>query len=69
MGEETATDSARIREEIESLRQMTVGQLKEKYREVFREETRSNHKLFLFRRIAWRIQANAWGGLMGRLCW
>jgi len=28
---------------------------------VFGEETRSNHKQFLLRRIAWRIQANAWG--------
>jgi len=69
MGEETANDSARIREGIESLRQMTAGQLKQKHREVFGEDTRSNHKQFLFRRIAWRIQANAWGGLMGRLCW
>jgi hypothetical protein len=58
MGEETT----RIHDEIESLRQMSTGQLKEKYREVFGEETRSNHKQFLFRRITWRIQANAWGG-------
>jgi len=35
MGEETT----RIREEIESLRQMTTGQFKNKYREVFGEET------------------------------
>jgi hypothetical protein len=62
MGEETT----RIREEIEGLRQMTVGQLKAKHREVFGEETRSNHKQFLFRPIAWRIQANAWGGLSER---
>jgi hypothetical protein len=59
-------DSTRIHEEIESLRHMTVGKLKAKYREVFGEETRSNHKQFLFRRIAWRIQANAWGGLSER---
>jgi len=59
-------ETTRIHEEIESLRQMSVGQLKEKYREVFGEETRSNHKQFLFRRIAWRIQANAWGGLSER---
>ncbi|MCC7497090.1 MAG: DUF2924 domain-containing protein, partial [Bryobacterales bacterium] len=47
-----------IREEIEGLRNLTTGQLKEKYREVFGEQSRSNHKQFLFRRIAWRIQAN-----------
>ncbi len=55
-----------IREQIEGLRSLTTGQLKEKYREVFGEDSRSNHKQFLFRRIAWRIQANAWGGLSER---
>ena len=55
-----------VRKEIEALRHMTVGQLKEKYAEVFGEETRSRHKHFLFRRIAWRIQALADGGLSER---
>jgi hypothetical protein len=59
-------NSTAVREEIEALRHMTVGQLKEKYLEVFGESSRSNHKQFLFRRIAWRIQANAWGGLSVR---
>ena len=45
---------------------MTVGKLKDKYREVFGEDSRSNHKQFLFRRVAWRIQANAEGGLSER---
>jgi hypothetical protein len=45
---------------------MTVGQLKNKYEGVFGEASRSNHKQFLFRRIAWRIQANAMGGLSER---
>ena len=60
------TDSTRIREQIEALRSMTTAQLKGRYQEVFREVSRSNHKQFLFRRIAWRIQANAWGGLSER---
>ncbi|MBI1898472.1 MAG: DUF2924 domain-containing protein [Acidobacteria bacterium] len=55
-----------MREQIEGLRHMTVGQLKYKYLEVFGEESRSNHKQFLFRRIAWRIQANVEGGLSER---
>jgi Protein of unknown function (DUF2924) len=55
-----------LRAEIENLRHMTVGQLKVKYREAFGEDSRSNHKQFLFRRIAWRIQANAEGGLSER---
>jgi hypothetical protein len=61
-----AISSTALREEIEGLRQLTVGQLKDKYREVFGEGSRSNHKQFLFRRIAWRIQANALGGLSER---
>ena len=55
-----------VRKEIEALRHMTVGQLKERYAEVFGEETRSHHKHFLYRRIAWRIQALAEGGLSER---
>ncbi|HRU95222.1 MAG TPA: DUF2924 domain-containing protein, partial [Anaerolineae bacterium] len=55
-----------VRQEIEALCNLTTAQLKQKYREVFGEESRSNHKQFLFRRIAWRIQANAWGGLSER---
>jgi len=55
-----------IRQEIEALRNLTTAQLKQKYREVFGDESRSSHKQFLFRRIAWRIQANAWGGLSER---
>src|SRR5690242_5179539 len=45
---------------------MTVSQMREKYIEVFGEESRSNHKQFLFRRIAWRIQALAEDGLSER---
>ena len=59
-------NETQIREQIEGLRPRTVGQLKEKYREAFGEASRSNHKQFLFRRIAWRLQANAWGGLSER---
>lgn len=57
---------AQIAQEIDALRRMTTSQLQAKYRELFGHETRSNHKQFLFRRIAWRIQANAWGGLSER---
>jgi DUF2924 family protein len=57
---------AAVLKEIEGLRRLTVGGLRQKYREVFGEESRSNHKDFLFRRIAWRLQANAEGGLSER---
>src|ERR1700683_3923011 len=65
MRTETISSTA-LREQIESLRHITVGQLKTKYKEVFGEVSRSNHKQFLFRRIAWRMQANAEGGLSER---
>jgi hypothetical protein len=52
--------------EIEDLRRMTVGQLRRKHLELFGEEIRSNHKEFLFKRIAWRMQAMAEGGLSER---
>jgi hypothetical protein len=52
--------------EIDGLRYQTVGQLRAKYLEVFRQASRSNHKQFLVRRIAWRLQSNAEGDLSKR---
>jgi hypothetical protein len=52
--------------EIDGLRQQTVGQLKSKYLEVLGQESRSNHKQYLIRRIAGRLQAKAEGGLSER---
>jgi hypothetical protein len=52
--------------EIDGLRYQSVGQLRVKYLEVFGQESRSNHKQFLVRRIAWRLQANAEGDLSER---
>jgi hypothetical protein len=52
--------------EIESLRRATLAALREKYREVFQEETGVRHREHLFRRIAWRLQALAEGDLSER---
>lgn len=60
------TSTTALPEQIEALRHMTTGQLKQKYLQVFGELSRSKHKQFLFRRIAWRVQANAEGGLSER---
>jgi hypothetical protein len=57
---------AAIFAEIEDLRKMKMGALRAKYREVFAEESRSSNRQFLFRRIAWRLQARAEGGLSER---
>ena len=55
-----------VTRELAALEQMTVGQLHERYAEVFGETVRSRHKHYLIRRIAWRLQANAEGGLSER---
>jgi Protein of unknown function (DUF2924) len=52
--------------QIEELRRMKVVALRIRYRELFGEETRSSNRQFLFRRIAWRLQANAHGDLSER---
>jgi len=48
---------------IAALRSMTVVQLQREYRTVFGEDTTSKHKEFLWRKIAWGLQANNEGGL------
>src|SRR2546423_6769458 len=52
--------------EIEKLRRASVSVLRQKYREVFAEETPCRHRQHLFRRIAWRLQALAEGDLSAR---
>jgi hypothetical protein len=59
-------DTIQITKNIRELRQMTVGELREKYIEVFGEANRSRNRDYLIRRIAWRIQANAEGGITER---
>jgi Protein of unknown function (DUF2924) len=59
MSEPKRFQNAPIWREIGALQGQTVGQLRVKYQEVFGQESRSNHKQFLVRRIAWRLQADA----------
>ena len=58
--------SLNIVKEVAALEQMTVGQLQDRYVEVFGELVRSRHRQYLIRRIAWRMQVNAEGGLSER---
>ncbi len=55
-----------IGREIAALRRMTPKQLRQKYSEVFGEPTRSGNREAMVKRIAWKIQANAEGGLSER---
>ena len=55
-----------IGKEVSAMQRMTVTQLKRKYEDVFGEACRSNHKQWLIKRIAWRMQANGEGDLSER---
>ena len=55
-----------VEKEIAALREMPTGQLCERYAELFGEKARSRHKAYLIRKIAWRLQAIAEGGLSER---
>jgi hypothetical protein len=45
---------------------MTVKELRRRHVELFGEENHAGNRQYLFRRIAWRIQALAEGGLTER---
>ena len=52
--------------QIESLRKLKVTELKRRYHDLFGEASRSCNRAHLFRRIAWRLQAQAEGDLSER---
>ncbi len=57
---------ASVDAQLEALTTMTVAQLRARYLEVFGEPTTSGNRQWLYRRVAWRIQALAYGGLSER---
>ena len=59
-------EQASIPAQILALQQMTVGQLREKWLELYGEDTRSCNRQYLWRRLAWRVQELAYGGLSAR---
>ncbi len=58
--------AAALQRELCSLELMKAVQLKMRYEQLFGEPCRSCNKTYLVRRIAWRLQANAEGGLSER---
>lgn len=52
--------------ELDLLKQLKTGPLREKYLEVCGETTNSRNRDYLCRRIIWRMQANIYGGLSER---
>ena len=57
---------ATVSQQLSSLDGMTVSELAEKFREVFGFPTRTRNKPYLRKRVAWRIQELAEGGLSPR---
>jgi hypothetical protein len=53
-------------EEAQRLRTAPVAVLVARYEELFGERPRARHRVFLWRRICWRLQANLQGGLSER---
>ena len=51
---------------LRALRGMTVAELRTQYRRAFGEEPRSWNRDFLWKRLAWRLQAQAEGDLSER---
>jgi Protein of unknown function (DUF2924) len=55
-----------IRHDIAALLGLTVAELRQRYAAVFGEPTRCGNKTWLIKRIAWRMQATAYGDLSQR---
>src|SRR5499427_5287437 len=55
-----------LTDDIAALPTLSVGQLRNRYAELFGEATKAAHKLWLVKRIAWRLQALAEGDLPQR---
>ncbi|MEQ8785094.1 MAG: DUF2924 domain-containing protein [Pirellulaceae bacterium] len=62
----SAPTKLNVEQEVAALQRMSTADLREKYEEVFGEACRSRHKQYLVKRIAWRMQANLYGGLSER---
>ncbi len=55
-----------IANEVAALQCLTVGQLRQRFAEVCGETTRASNRIWLVKRIAWRLQALAEGDLSQR---
>ena len=52
--------------EVATLKRLTVGQLRQRFAELFGEATAASNRTWLVKRIAWRMQALAEGDLSER---
>jgi hypothetical protein len=56
-------ETSEVKRAIDRVDDMTVQQLRDHYREVFDEDTRSRNRQYLMKKLKWRIQELAEGGL------
>jgi hypothetical protein len=52
--------------EVAALQRLSIGQLRQRFAELFGEATNASNRNWLIKRIAWRIQALAEGDLSQR---
>jgi hypothetical protein len=52
--------------EVAALQRLTIGQLRQRFAELFGEATHASNRAWLVKRIAWRLQALAEGDLSQR---
>jgi hypothetical protein len=52
--------------DVAALQRLSIGQLRQRFAEVFGETTNAGNKIWLIKRIAWRLQALAEGDLSER---
>ena len=52
--------------EVATLERLTIGQLRQRFAELFGEATQASNRTWLVKRIAWRMQALAEGDLSER---
>ncbi len=55
-----------VAKEVATLRHMTVSELRDRFQEVFGEDTNARNKQWLIKRIAWKLQANTEGDISER---
>ena len=58
--------AATVAEQLAALEKLSVGELADRYREVFGVPTRTRNKNYLRKKVGWRIQELAEGGLSAR---
>ncbi len=55
-----------VAKELAALQKLSVGDLRERYTELFQETTQARNRPWLIKRIIWRMQSLEQGGLSER---